>query len=292
MTINIINMNDFITLTSQMKPTVQFWGDWDFFTTPSGKAYFQTYRQPGFQRIRYCLQDSTTTIKCSLHHLYNCIFNGLPKTNYNQFRQIDLLDTINYIEDLTTIDAEDFRVSSYEFGLNIPLPMNVEELFANNLIDFLDYKDHCAPIYSKFSMYKFNTSNKVYKFYDKGAQVRLNKPTFSEQILRIEARFKNHRTISNQIGINTLEDLAKKEVWEKQFEVLLKMLERLVILDDPDDHPTLSNPKFWYKIRKDNSSAGRKRKQRLVSELSFSNIKDEIRQKMEQVYFALITTSQ
>jgi len=283
-------MIDYVRLTGKANSSFTDWNDWESYTNTKGEACYIVKGLHGFHKFSFKPSDRKIKIWGSLHKVYNFMFNKKKNVNYNRFTINNLMDTIGFVEDFTGVDSKNLRVNRYEFGINIPFFMNTEKFLSTHVIDFLDYKNPNRPFNEKFYSLKFCKSKIDYKFYDKGKQAKLEGVKNAREILRVETVIKSHQQ-ANRFGVKTLADLAKQEVWDENFQLLKQQVNNLIVLDQPDSYHQINNPKYWERLRRDTTGAGRKRKQREKENLPESNLKKEILGKMELIYKKLSQSS-
>lgn len=282
-------MTDYISIEAQKKPTTLFWKGWKSKTDVEGREYYYSVGFYGLKFMSYNPTTNVTILKGSIHKLYNFVFRGLKNANYTQFTRTDLQDAINFIEDLTGIEAHEFKVKGYEFAINVLLEIIVQSFFLNNVVDYKQYsgdvEKHETPNYC-YIFNKGRASEKEYKFYDKGAQARSRGITDIGNLLRIETKLKKRRVV-NMFGVNTLSDLTNPDVWERQLEALKDQLKNLIILDTPEEYPQYNNPKVFERWRNKKGAKNRQARKRFFDALPHSELRDIILKEMELTYHNL-----
>lgn len=196
---------------------------------------FETYKDNDFgENYKYILKHKNLNIIIyknnyvlltgSLHYYFN---NG--KHNYNHFRVIDVINTIKKICRLVEVHPSKIRILNIEFGVNLTLPYKAK-LIANNL------QTHRNKVFlqpNNFTFRKVEHQRFYIKAYDKGSQFKQ-----SENIFRFELKYKKMKTL-NEIGLYTLFDLSKKEIYKPLYSLLISKWQECILYDFTIDETQL-----------------------------------------------------
>lgn len=216
-----------------------------------------THKIKKYKGIYFAFHPNRLDIYFKPHYYFN---NNLH--NANDFYVRDCIKTILEFREIFEIDLLQLKIVNIEFGVNIIAPVDVKDLL--DLIIYHDKNKFHTDVglpYSKrsYKPQKDGTANeyKIIKAYAKGIQQPeyCNKNTF-----RFEVKSKESKYI-NQLGIHTLNDLLKKEVYNKLAEKINEEFNKLLILDtitnfknlNVKDQKTIemyNNPLVWNKIIK------------------------------------------
>lgn len=232
------------TLIAQLKkhPDLKF----KPYTTANGNIILKA----NFYNLSFEIYEKSgiVKIKGSFHYL----FNG-GKHNYNDFRRLDIYDTICTFCELFKIPLRKAILHSLEFGVNVIV--NCEPSFLIESV--LCYKfgritplspnaEEKDAIMIDFEQYKI-------KIYSKSKQFDLDKYT-----LRFEVKITRMAKINHLASIKTLNDLLNPSILQKLGNILLKEFQELIILEPMQlDKMTLrekatfekiNNRSFWESI--------------------------------------------
>lgn len=154
----------------------------------------------------------SASIKLSPHYYRNGNAH-----NADQFSPQEAIEVFEELFDKLQISIEkysDYKVVQMEFGLNLPTQRKASEIV--DLTAF--YKRRPFRLNkAEHSRISDTSREKQFKVYDKGAQF----PQFGENLLRVEIKLRDARTIANCTGIGHIGDLLKLEVYDKFFSVLI-----------------------------------------------------------------------
>ena len=202
-----------------------------------------------YRNLRFIKHTNCLIIIGSIHTFFN---DGLH--NANDFSFVNSIATIQILIDQFNLDSSKCIIQNIEFGLNI-LPQTE----VKNIVNWLKYheknefyKDPGLQ-YSKRSQ-KYNTDGKannykVIKAYAKGIE-KFNGITYAEpNTLRFEVGSKQAKYF-NRLGICTLADLLKPEIYltlatelAKEFDNILLLEKGFQGIDNKLDK--FLNPDFW-----------------------------------------------
>jgi hypothetical protein len=198
----------------------------------------------------------------SIHYYFN---EGLH--NYNDFRFSDIMEVVNEISNLFSIDVEN-DLNNLEFGVNIKLPFE-PKLILDNLVTHkgqsFSYESNNGKNYHQCKHTQF-----YIKIYDKSLQFGL-----TEKILRFEIKaIKMQYLHNNGINIHHLKCLKNKAIYEPLGKLLAKVFNEILIDCECIDTRLLSeaekitylkatNPNTWKRNNRLNSK-GQKQLQRLL----------------------------
>lgn len=241
-----------------------------------------------YNGILFCFYDDKLEILVKPHYYFNDNLH-----NANDFKTTDCIKVVTeFLQTFEIIDyANELRIINIEFGINIIPPIDCKEL-----ITFISYHgknefrtDTNLP-YSKKS-YKENkngTANqyKIIKAYHKGLQF----PKYTDKnTFRFEVKSKQSKYI-NSLGIYSISDLLRIEVYQTISNELLKEWKEVLILSETKNYTNLTtkennllnkylNPNNWYKIKQQHRNQFSKTKKRYFELLEKSgyNIHFEMR---------------
>lgn len=186
----------------------------------------------------------------SIHVLKNLLIrNG--KHNYNDFYFIDILEMIEHLKNVFSLDLKKTIIQNLEVGLNIETNERPETILNENLIAW----NHKRP--AKDNEYKgngkgieFETSQYYIKLYDKGKQFKTGK-----NILRIEVKIMRNEFLEKK-GIVSLQDLTDKAKIRALFAFLIETYNHTILIDKNPLKPIKKardkevikkgiNPRYW-----------------------------------------------
>ncbi|RZJ51496.1 MAG: hypothetical protein EOO44_14550 [Flavobacterium sp.] len=189
-------------------------------------------------------------IKGSLHKFMNAyVDNG--EHNYNDFDFRDIELVIENIVQEFDIDPKVTSITNLEFGMNVILNHDPQELIDRKLLMF-NFRNHNKDLKfrGKGDYKQFDMSDYSIKIYNKSKQYRQDK-----FILRVEVKFTMKR-ILQKLGIHNLADLTDTGVLQNLFGFLMQQFDKLVIVDDFYERGNISvkekaritmftNPNYW-----------------------------------------------
>ncbi|MFV8352015.1 hypothetical protein [Flavobacterium sp. XS2P14] len=213
-----------------------------------------------YKGIIFCFYPNELKISFFPHYSHNDNLH-----NANDFRVKDCINVILEFKNTFKIDWEKLRIINLEFGVNVVSPIDIKDL-----ISFLAYhnqnefKTDIQYTYSKKSYHINKRSGrpndyKIIKAYAKGIQ-------FSDycdiDTFRFEIKSDQSKYI-NKLGIFTLNDLLKVDVYERFSDNLINEFKDVLLLNVNDDDSNLTtkeqstlkkylHPNFWYRIKQDN----------------------------------------
>lgn len=169
-------------------------------------------------------------IKGSIHYFFN---DGIH--NANDFSFINSIETILILSAKFKLDLSKCIIQNIEFGLNILPETDIKEIIKSlKFHERNEFNKDPELQYSKRSQ-KYNSngignSYKVFKAYAKGQQ-KFNGITYADpNTLRNEVRSKQSKYF-NKLGIYTLLDLTKPEIYLILSNELIKEFEKILILE-------------------------------------------------------------
>lgn len=229
----------------------------------------------------------------------NSLHKFLKGNNYSDFSYSEIIESIDLIEEITGIKATEFSVSKLEFGLNIPIKMNIDTILK------------CIKTYKKRYAFKdMDKGSKTYgkncelseykiKMYNKTFQVKtVDKITIPENILRFEIVYYKNRIIPN---IRTLEDLRNPQKLLGLVERMKKYLRDITIEGEKNFSDVKKeerayyfaglNSEYWNVEKTMNKDKGKSKKKsfdRICNEITRVNYKDELMHLIEQKFNQLL----
>lgn len=165
-------------------------------------------------------------INGSLHKFYN-YYSNKGEHNHNDFNYNNLLYVINHIKFYTGIDLMQTKITNLEFGFNIEVDKDPQEIIDKNVLMF----NHKSPSKNlKFGGrgdYKeFELTDYSIKIYNKSKQYGISK-----YILRVEIKIRMKR-ILERLDIYNLNDLTDKRKLENLFSFFIGKIEKVHILNE------------------------------------------------------------
>ena len=241
-----------------------------------------------FQNMEARVTEHYATVKNSVHKYYNWK-KGEGNRNHNDFSYLDFRIAIMALEKEIGLKLDDFAITNLEFGLNIPTFFSPKSIIEQNMVlyDFKDFNQNTT--FNGKGVYKqFNRSEYALKVYDKGLQYKLE-----ENILRIELKITDSKFLK-RLGINLLKDLYDKSNFDKLFNKLLEVFDKLVIVDlysvreITDETKSYINmgksPSYWRELTHSCSRTKafmlKKKYLKLINDLGYDSIKNEIKEAM------------
>lgn len=177
------------------------------------------------ENMEIVINEKSGYVKNSIHKLNNLLLEG-DEHNYNDFSYSQLCSMIDFLND-NVIDIASNKITQFEFGLNIKIPVKPEDFISKNVL-MHNFEKHTAIRKFKGRGYllEFEHYNYKIKIYDKSKQYRIKK----DNILRFEIKFLNSKEF-NPLGVYNINDLKDVQVLNKLFNYLLKRYDELLIVD-------------------------------------------------------------
>jgi len=197
----------------------------------------------------FTIKNNNVKLNGSLHKYWN---NGMH--NYNDFYFIDLQKTVNEITIKFNIDAVNSILNNLEFGVNIHIKQEPEEVF-KNIINYRGEPFHPFTIEGAKGI-ECITDNFYIKIYNKSYQYK--QPGY---ILRYEIKVKKMNFFNNnKININSLSDLTAHSKISKLKRVLISVFNEILFTDysinpdklTPSNRLILSygnNRQYWVNLK-------------------------------------------
>ena len=190
-------------------------------------------------QIKYPYKASFNSMDVKVTEKYGYVYNSIHKSyndrhfkdahNHNDFGYQNLCEMVEFLES-KLIDVDNSALTQFEFGLNIEVPTNAEDIIQRNI---LMHKE-CGPNHTRVfrgrgRLKQFDHHNYVIKIYDKAKQYNL-----STNLLRVEIRFLKAKEF-HKLDIFKLKDLKDKSKLRKLFLLLLSRFNELTIVDEYDE---------------------------------------------------------
>lgn len=258
------------------------------YTSIEHRARFETYQitvneitHTG-KKPRYDL-----TIKGSLHK------NHFKGSNFSRFTFPGICSQIHYLCHNLHLNAAKCVIKNFEYGLNLSVEFNPIECLEKNLISYKGKPFYRLKTENETSI-GFDSRLGEYriKVYDKGLQHKL-----PQHLMRFEKAYKK-MTSPKKMGIYTLTDLTKVNIFEKLQGELLQAWDEVLLFDDTVlKNANISEkdkifllecrtPQF-FKNFESRTTRGRKRdkfKKLLLKYGSNGNIHNEVRELLENEF--------
>ena len=192
-------------------------------------------------------------VKGSLHYLFN---DGLH--NANNFSYKDLKETLDTLTSELKINLEKWQLKPFEYGLNIQIPFNVDDVVFNTFSEqkklFLDIKGNSRKSGDCRNDYSLKHYNKYFQFKDYALK----------NTMRLELKVNKTRWYKN-IGIKTLKDLYSLEYHKRLINKHIEYLNQVIVYDALIE---IDDKNKFYKYSKDYSNINFWRKQIKISKLN------------------------
>lgn len=230
-----------------------------------------------YKGVLFCFYDNKVEVLFRPHYYFNDNLH-----NANDFSTDDCITVVNRLinELYLTEYTNELKIINIEYGINVISPIDCKEL-----ITFISYhgknefKTDTGLAYSKksYSETKNGTANKykIIKAYNKGLQF----PKYCDiNTFRFEVKSKQTKYIK-QLGVTTINDLLKPEIYKTLSNELLKEFNDVLILGDSQEHKNLSkkennqlnkylNPNNWFKVKQGHRNQFNKTKERYLKLLN------------------------
>lgn len=183
-----------------------------------------------YKNLEFVKYASKLEITGSIHYL----FNG-GKHNANDLNVSDCINEIIKLKHLFQLDFSLCKVINLEFGVIILIPFPVKKVVQylkfheRNL--FVRTKDlQHSKISQSFSKNGSVNLYKIIKAYAKGLQLFEGVRMADENTFRFEIKSKRSKYI-NSLGVFTLEDLTRKDVYTRFGKEIIKEWQKVLLLD-------------------------------------------------------------
>lgn len=226
------------------------------------------------------------TVKNSVHKYYNWK-KGEGNRNHNDFSYLDFRIAMRGLEKDIGIKLDDFSITNLEFGLNILTFFSPKSIIKQNMVlfDFEEF-NQIDTFRGKGCYKQINRSEYALKVYDKGLQYRLD-----DNVLRVELKITDSRFLK-RLGIFALKDLYNKSNFNKLFNKLLEIFDKLIIVDSYSAREISTetkicinkgkNPSYWRELSTSNSRTNfyniKIKYKDLIKNTGYDSIKREIRE--------------
>jgi hypothetical protein len=242
------------------------------------------------------ITEKKAYIQGSLHKFMNTYLDD-QEHNYNDFDFRDIELVVENIAQEFSIDPQRTYITNLEFGMNIVLDNDPQELIAKRLLMF-NFKNHNKDLKfrGKGDFKQYDKSDYSIKIYNKSKQYEQ-----AQFILRVEVKFTMKR-ILRKLGVRTLADLTNVGVLHNLFDFLMQQFEKLVIVDDfykREDIPIkdvtrlimFTNPNYWMNMS-NKSPRIRERLireyKRLIKRYKLNKTKNQLRDALCNKFFELM----
>ncbi len=229
------------------------------------------------------------TLTGSLHK-----YSNSGEHNNNDFTSQDLTKIINDLEINFSIDRYKAIVRTFEFGVNIKVPIPASK-FIKYLISIskdrfieMDIKPNFGKVIDK-KEYRI-------KIYDKST-------VSDNQQIRIEIKVLKMRYINRHINIQTLGDLEKADVLHKLKDIILSMWDDVILYDESIKFDTLNdreklliqnfkNPNFWTTLSKSQRYKKRHQFNQLITKYNAFSLHKQTKEAIYEKCISLIGHSE
>jgi hypothetical protein len=173
----------------------------------------------GYKNLMFTKYYNRLEISGSIHYFFN---DG--QHNANEFDFMNCINTYQELIHLFSLEPKLFKIIGLEYGFNIKPIKEVNQILSwlrfyrkNKIIESQEYKN----------FYTAGTKYKSIKIYNKTQDC----PKYAEpNIMRFEVKTRESQ-FSRKLGINTLEDLLKKETYERLAKSVLDEWNNILIFD-------------------------------------------------------------
>lgn len=242
------------------------------------------------------ITEQQAYIQGSMHKFMNAYLDS-QEHNYNDFDFRDIELVIENIIQEFDINPEATSITNLEFGMNIILDSDPQELIDKKLLMF-NFKNHNKDLKfrGKGDYKQYDKSDYSIKIYNKSKQYGQDK-----FILRVEVKFTMKR-ILQKLGVNNLADLTNVGVLHNLFDFLMQQFDKLVIVDDFYERADIpvkditrltmfTNPNYWMNM---SNKSPRLRERlireykRLIQRYRLNETKDYLRDALCNKFFELM----
>jgi hypothetical protein len=167
------------------------------------------------------------TLKGSIHKYWH---NG---TNYRDFDFRSLTMALNDLQEKFHIDWKETILHSFEFGVNVTIPISCKELI-QSVVSYKGSIPNECEFHGRGQLLKFIKSQHILKIYNKGFQYYNSGQiqTDNDDLLRFEIHVDKMQYITaKDIHIHSVHDLLSKTNLERLGRVLMQSFDALVIID-------------------------------------------------------------
>ncbi len=231
-----------------------------------GRVNFKTGEVMEYPKTAYFnnmfieITENQASIKGSIHKCFNSI-ESYGEQNFNDFSYCDFKYALNDLQNTFLIKQKETRVTNLEFGLNIDIEQDPQELI-DNIILMYDFKspNRNEKFYGRGDYLEFKKTDYSLKIYNKSKQNSLR----NRNILRVELKITGSRYLKKHFNIYTLNDLDRNR-FKKLFVKFLGHFDKLLVVDalSIKNHFRIDemilfqngiNPTFWKSLKNTKSS--------------------------------------
>lgn len=250
------------------------------FNTETSELY-QYPKTGNWKNLWIKITENKASISGSLHKLFN-VYEGIGEQNFNDFNYCDFEYIKNETVGALEIKPERTKVTNLEFGINIEIDKNPQDILDNNLLMFDYIPPNRRYITGDKDFVEFEKSDYSIKIYNKSKHYKLR----HINLLRFELKVKKSRYLE-RLGIKNLNDLDN-HAYFGLYKCLLGHFDKLMIVDHQNeekslriDHQVLfnsgTNPSYWRSLKNDNSNKVIRRIKREFESLIQSNQLDKVK---------------
>jgi hypothetical protein len=192
------------------------------------------------------------TLKGSIHKYWH------DGTNYQDFDFRSLTMALNDLQEKFHIDWKETILHSFEFGVNVTIPISCKELI-QSVVSYKGSIPNECEFHGRGQLLKFIKSQHILKIYNKGFQYYNSGQiqTYNDDLLRFEIHVDKMQYITaKDIHIHSVHDLLSKTNLERLGRVLMQSFDTLVIIDKKVLKSPLNrkerefikdaiNPRYW-----------------------------------------------
>lgn len=239
------------------------------------------------------------SMKGSIHKYFN-MSEGYGEQNFNDFSYCDFKYALNSLQNRFSIYPLDTRITNLEFGINIDVEQDPQELI-DNFILMYDFKppNRNEKFYGQGDYLEFKKTDYSIKIYNKSKQNSLS----NRKILRVELKITGARYLKKHFRIFNLMDLDRDR-FRELFYKLLEHFDKLLIVDTLAlknnhriDEMTLFqngiNPNYWKQLNNTKSSKVVNRFKNdfnnILDDYSLLKTKKKIKALLEKKYLELMS---
>lgn len=247
-----INDRELFLKNVEKETNIEFKGKFDFYTG----ELFEYPKTAHYKNMYLTITNNRATVKGSIHKYYNNLKGLGINQNYNNFSYCDFKYGISQLQNLFQINFEDTNITNLEFGLNIDIEQDPQNLIDNCILMY-DFKipNRNEKFKGKGDYLEFITTDYSLKIYNKSKQNLLS----NRNILRVELKITGSRYLKKEFAIYTLNDLDRNR-FEELFKKLIYHFDKLLIVDElklkdcarTDENVIFEygiNPNYWKKFK-------------------------------------------
>lgn len=224
----LCNLNSPSEWTNNKNLSFRSWTD-----TETGEVA-NNNRHANTNGLHLSIIEGERDVFCNVRGSLPVYFTG-GDTNAIDYHFRDFLTTTALLHENLQISPEKAVLRGFEFGVNIELPFDSSKLYqcikSYKMHSFGQYEEKGKRMGIVFDLQQYRI-----KIYDKGMQVTGK----HSRLLRFEIAVKKMSWVK-KLGIKTLVDLEKKEVWAELSKILLSVWREIIFIDKSLQYKSMTN---------------------------------------------------